>query len=88
MNPDCSKAPKPAANSTETDSTNGVDTPDNDANFCSSVGRYDHTKSSSVQNPNIASTTFNYADFTEANITYYEDVRGSPSQYAQNCWRY
>jgi hypothetical protein len=80
VNPNCDNAN--TANDAQTVSnTNGVDNPDNDADYCEKVGRYDHTASSTAKTPGLKDTTFQYADFSFADVTYYQDVSGTRYSY-------
>jgi hypothetical protein len=76
VDPDCSKARPVNTTSGASDSTNGVDNPDVDANFCGNVGRYDPKKSSSAKSaPGLSGgSTLQYADFTTATVNYYQDT--------------
>lgn len=84
VNPNCDNVNK-ANDPKVVSNTNGVDNPDNDADYCDKVGRYDPTKSSTVKSPGLKDTTFQYADFTSADITYYQDVSGSRYSHLARC---
>ncbi|KAH8897887.1 acid protease [Thozetella sp. PMI_491] len=74
VDPDCSTGRKPDPKDTSSGSTNGVDNPDEDPDFCDKVGRYDHSKSSTAKTTDVKDKTIKYADFTTVDVTYYQDT--------------
>jgi hypothetical protein len=74
VDPDCDSATKHNVSAGFTDSTNGVDNPDVDSDYCDKIARYDPSKSSTVKDAGLAGTVLGYGDHTSATINYHEDT--------------